>query len=50
MDSESNGGLWNESVANHGDSGGGALMEKDGDLWHIGTKSYGYRADYDDGK
>ena len=40
------GGLPLESTANSGDSGGGALFSKDGKLWHIGTKSYGYPAEY----
>ena len=40
------GGLELESVANSGDSGGGALIDIDGERWHIGTKSYGYDAYY----
>ena len=41
------GGLDLESTANSGDSGGGALWkDEDGKYWHIGTKSYGYPAEY----
>ena len=39
-------GLDLESTANSGDSGGGALYSEDDKLWHIGTKSYGYPAEY----
>ena len=46
-DPEGDDGLDLESTANSGDSGGGALFEAaDGKLWHIGTKSHGYPAEY----
>ena len=46
-DPDGDDGLELESTANSGDSGGGALLEAaDGKLWHIGTKSYGYPAEY----
>ena len=46
-DPDGDDGLELESTANSGDSGGGALFEAaDGKLWHIGTKSYGYPAEY----
>ena len=40
FDSIDNGGLELEAMGIPGDSGGGALVERDGKLWHIGVKSY----------
>ena len=42
FDSIDNGGEELEVLGIPGDSGGGALFERDGKLWHIGVKSYYY--------
>ena len=46
MDSEADGGLWNEVMGHYGDSGSGALLEKDGEFHIIGVKSNGGMGQY----
>ena len=46
MDSVEDGGLWNEVMGHYGDSGSGALLEKDGEFHIIGVKSNGGMGQY----
>ena len=46
MDSEADGGLWNEVMGHYGDSGSGALFVKDGEHHIIGVKSHGGMGQY----
>ena len=46
MDSEADGGLWNEVMGHYGDSGSGALLLKDEEFHIIGVKSNGGMGQY----
>ena len=46
MDREEDGGLWDEVMGHYGDSGSGACIEHEGQMFIVGVKSNGGMGNY----